>query len=122
MIYIAACVYGDPHIVTLDGHKYTFNGKGEFTLIETPDNRFILQARMIEATNEGGEAVQATVFSAIVGKQNDCDAVQFELSRRGIDARINGMRVDFEDVKEQKFNNVTVFDVGGSNFFKWSID
>jgi len=112
MIYIAACVYGDPHIVTLDEHKYTYTGNGEFTLMETPDNRLILKARRREATNEGGEAVQATVFSAIVGKQNDSDAVQFELSRRGIDTRINGMRVDFEDVKEQKFNNVTVFDVG----------
>ena len=67
---------------------------------------------MIEATGADGDAVQATVFSAIVGKQNDSDAVQFELSRRGIDTRINGSRVDFEDVKEQKFNNVTVFDVG----------
>ena len=76
-----ACVYGDPHIVTLDGFKYTFNGKGEFTLIETPNNRFTLQARMIEAASDGGNAVQATVFSAIVGKQNDSDSVQLELSR-----------------------------------------
>ena len=105
-------MYGDPHIVTLDGHKYTFNGKGEFTLIETPGDRFTLQARMIEATGDDGDAVQATVFSAIVGKQNDSDAVQLELSRRGIDARINGIRVNFEDVKEHKFNNVTVFDIG----------
>ena len=28
---------GDPHLVTLDGHKYTFNGRGEFTLTETSD-------------------------------------------------------------------------------------
>ena len=105
-------MYGDPHIVTLDGFKYTFNGKGEFTLIETPDDRFTLQARMIEATGDGGNAVQATVFSAIVGKQHDSDAVQLELSRRGIDAIVNGVRLDFEDVKEQSFNNVTVFDVG----------
>ena len=107
-----ACVYGDPHIVTLDGYKYTFNGKGEFTLIETPGDRFTLQARMIEATGVGGDTVQATVFSALVGKQNDSDTVQLELSRRGIDARVNGMRVDFEDVAQQSFNNVTLFDVG----------
>lgn len=107
-----ACVYGDPHIVTLDGYKYTFNGKGEFTLIETPDNRFTLQARMVEATGADGDNVEATVFSALVGKQNDSDTVQLELSRRGVDARVNGMRVDFEDIKEQSFNNVMLFDVG----------
>ena len=105
-------MYGDPHIVTLDGYKYTFNGKGEFTLIETPDNRFTLQARMVEATGAGGDVVQATVFSALVGKQNDSDTVQLELSRRGIDARVNGMRDDFEDVVQQSFNNVTLFDIG----------
>jgi len=29
------------------------NGKGEFTLIETPNNRFKLQARMIETRSDG---------------------------------------------------------------------
>ena len=96
----------------MDIAKYTFNGKGEFTLIETPDDQFTLQARMIEATGVGGDTVEATVFSALVGKQNDSDTVQLELSRRGIDARVNGMRVDFEDVAQQSFNNVTLFDVG----------
>ena len=67
---------------------------------------------MIEATGASGDNVQATVFSALVGKQNDSDAVQLELSRRGIDARVNGMRVDFEEIAEQSFNNVTLFDVG----------
>jgi len=38
-----ACVYGDPYIITLDGHKYTFNGNGEFILIKTPDDSFSLQ-------------------------------------------------------------------------------
>ena len=67
---------------------------------------------MVEATGDSGDPVQATVFSALVGKQNDSDAVQLELSRRGIDARVNGMRIDFEDIKEQSFNNVTLFDIG----------
>ena len=67
------CIYGDPHIVTTDGLKYTFNGKGEFILIETMDKGFTLQGRMIEAIDEFGSVAAATVFSAIVGKQNDSD-------------------------------------------------
>ena len=70
-------MYGDPHLVTLDGLKYTFNGKGEFTLIEMTDGSFTLQGRMVEATGATGSPVQATVFSALVCKQNDSDTVQF---------------------------------------------
>ena len=36
--------WGDPHINTLDGHTYTFNGLGEYTLISLGES-FELQAR-----------------------------------------------------------------------------
>ena len=28
-----ASVYGDPHLLTFDNHTYTFNGRGEFSLV-----------------------------------------------------------------------------------------
>ena len=34
---------GDPHITTLDGLKYTFNGLGEYTMIDASNGSFILQ-------------------------------------------------------------------------------
>ena len=101
-------MYGDPHIVTLDGHKYTFNGKGEFTLIETPDDSFTLQARMVEVSDASGTSTSATVFSAIAVKQNDSDTVQFELSNGTLAAFVNGETVSFDPLVEQRFNNVTV--------------
>jgi len=55
-ICTSARARGDPHLVTLDGHKYTFNGKGEFTLVEILDNHFTLQARMVDIINENGTA------------------------------------------------------------------
>ena len=100
--------------MTLDGLKYTFNGQGEFTLIETVDNSFTLQGRMVEATDADGNLAPATVFSAIAGKQDDSDTVQFELSRRGVDALVNGERVEFGDLSEQDFNNVTLTDLGNN--------
>ena len=107
-------MFGDPHIVTLDGHKYTFNGKGEFTLIETVDDSFTLQGRMVEATDARGSRIAATVFSAIVAKQTDSDTVQFVLSRRGLDVLINGVRiVDFTNIP---FNGVTVVDRGNNTY------
>ena len=104
---------GDPHIVTLDGLQYTFNGKGEFTLIGTPDDSFTLQGRMIPAADTNGSGVLATVFSAIVGKQGDSDSIQFELTENGTTAFVNNEPVDFSVLSEQEFNNVTVSDLGG---------
>ena len=104
----AACVYGDPHIVTLDGFKYTFNGLGEFVLIETDDDSFSLQGRMVLAENNMGNPVSATVFSAVVGKELYSDTVQFQLGNNGVDVLMNGELVNFEGLAEQQFNNVTV--------------
>ena len=103
-----AFVIGDPHIVTLDGLKYTFNGKGEFVLIETVDANFALQGRMVDATDQDGNPARATIFSAIAARQSDSATVQFEISRRGLDALVDGERVEFEDLPVQTFNNVTV--------------
>ena len=107
-----ACWYGDPHVVTLDLYKYTFNGKGEFVLIQTIDNSFTVQGRMIEATSNVGRQVPATVFSAIVAKQDDSDTVQFELYSEQLIALVSGRRIDFDILKEQRFRNVTIYDLG----------
>ena len=109
-------MYGDPHIVTLDGLKYTFNGKGEYVLIETDGNIFTLQGRMVQAEGVDGNDVDATVFSALVAMQSDSDIVQFELGALGIDAFVNGERVVFSDLDEQPFNNVTVMYKGNNSY------
>ena len=67
---------------------------------------------MVEATDNAGITVAATAFSAVAGKQNDSDTVQLELSRRGVDALVNGERIDFEAVSVQNFNNVEVINQG----------
>ena len=75
--------------MTLDGHRYTFNGKGEFVLIETDDRSFTVQGRMTEVATDPGMLSTATVLSALVAKQIDSDTVQFEISRQGIDVLVN---------------------------------
>lgn len=108
-----AFTFGDPHIVTLDGFKYTFNGFGEYTLIDTDDNSFTLQGRMIQARDENGNSISATAYSAIVAKQSDSDSIQFqvvdsEIIVDDIDALVNGELIDFEGLPNQQFNNVTL--------------
>ena len=110
ILLILACVYGDPHIITLDGLKYTFNGKGEFILIEDAADRFILQGRMVEAINNAQNLSRGTVFSSVVAKQNDSDAVQFEINEDEVtlDVLVDGNSVNFNELYEQKFDNVIV--------------
>ena len=45
--HYTAWAWGDPHITTLDGLEFTFNGWGEYILMEinTPDAYFLLQGR-----------------------------------------------------------------------------
>ena len=105
-------MYGDPHLVTLDGYKYTFNGKGEFTLIGHKDDIFTVQGRMVEAENSFGLPVNATVFSAVAVKQHNSDTIEFKRSRRGLDTYVNGVMVNFEDLPRQDFNNVVLSDLG----------
>ena len=114
-----ATVIGDPHIISLDGFKYTFNGKGEFLLIDHVHERFTLQGRMVDIRNILEFSFNpATVFSAVVGKQNDSDAVQFEINqqRNGIDVIVDGKMINLDGIFQDTFNNVTIFNFGNNTF------
>ena len=115
LYFVIAFARGDPHLVTLDGLKYTFNGRGEYTLIETTNNMFTLQGRMIQASGTNGSAVAASVFSAIVGKDHNSDTVQFEIDEHNtLTAVVSGELLVF-DIKEQEFEKVTVTSLGNDS-------
>ena len=108
--------FGDPHIVTLDGHKYTFNGKGDYILLDTDDNSFTLHGRMEEVSMvNGNPASGGTVFTALVARQSDSDTIQFEL-REELYPRINGVVDMFTDINEKTFTNVIVQRKGNDSF------
>ncbi|XP_053316345.1 mucin-4 [Spea bombifrons] len=58
-------MFGDPHITTLDGFSYTFNGLGEFLLLNASDSgiSLILQGRTVQTGN-----ASATNFDAFVAQ------------------------------------------------------
>ena len=58
-IFCTAWFWGDPHITTLDGKQYTFNGWGEFITMKTVNDTFVLMGRTKPANGSS-----ATVFSA----------------------------------------------------------
>ncbi|OCT80638.1 hypothetical protein XELAEV_18027451mg [Xenopus laevis] len=70
---VPAWMFGDPHISTLDGFSYTFNGLGDFILLNATDSStsLILQGRTeqtgsAKATNFKAFAVQYTSVNTTV--------------------------------------------------------
>ncbi|XP_031574157.1 mucin-like protein isoform X2 [Actinia tenebrosa] len=72
-------MWGDPHFVTLDGKNYTFNGLGEYVMLDAKNGFFQLQARTRLAKGDG----TATVFCAAVVKERNTSKVQVNLERQG---------------------------------------
>ncbi|XP_061422348.1 mucin-like protein [Lethenteron reissneri] len=74
-----AFLLGDPHITTLDNVSYTFNGLGEYTVLEvsTDQNDFTMQARTAIAGSNGTS--KATSFVAIVAQENGSSKVEWIL-------------------------------------------
>ena len=116
-LFCLARTFGDPHLVTLDGHKYTFNGHGEFVLVQSLDESLIVQVRMTEpqtAINGSNQTLagSGTVISALVARHNESDILQFDLVNGKLVALVNGDKVDFSELSEQEFKNLTVINKG----------
>ncbi|XP_038045729.1 uncharacterized protein LOC119720211 isoform X2 [Patiria miniata] len=84
---------GDPHITTLDGVGYTFNGLGEYTQFLLPDSEgetlFEIQGRTMRARDaKTGEFSQATLFVGFVGQANDSAKVQMSANENSSDVDI----------------------------------
>ena len=108
-------VFGDSHLVTLDGLSYTFNGRGEFILITADDGSFTLQGRMTEIAAQEEEssfqsessAKGATGLTAVVASEPGADTVQFEVIGGDLQLRVNG-RVHQVLSDEMQFRNVAI--------------
>ena len=64
----AAWAWGDPHITTLDGHSYTFNGYGEFVMLRYGTS-VEFQARMRPTPNTSATQFSAFSFGYIDGSR-----------------------------------------------------
>ena len=78
-IFYPGWLWGDPHFKTLDGQNYTFNGLGEYVMVDAKDGFFQLQSRTQLAKGGG----TATAFSAAVAKEREGSTVQVNLKNRG---------------------------------------
>ena len=79
-LFATVFFFGDPHINTLDGKNYTFNGLGEYTMTRTINDALVLQARTKVA--QGGLNT-ATIFSAGAAKEANTSKVEVRLKDGG---------------------------------------
>lgn len=103
---------GDPHITTLDGNSYTFNGVGEFVYLKTLDGTFQSQIRFEQFRKENGDLVDASVCTAFVSQHfgtSGSDIVEIRLnSIRTADLLINGDVIDFEESNVHQFPGIFI--------------
>ncbi|XP_019645326.1 PREDICTED: uncharacterized protein LOC109486081 [Branchiostoma belcheri] len=92
---------GDPHITTLDGAEFPFNGHGEYILLRNTSSapyRLELQARTRRPVINGVH-VRATVYSGIAIKQpSDTVEIHSTNTTLGFYVVINGQEISSEDV------------------------
>ncbi|XP_074609320.1 protein mesh-like isoform X2 [Acropora palmata] len=112
--------FGDPHMVTLDGTPFTFNGRGEYFILKVSGVDFTLQGRMEPLTAEDGSLTRATVYTAFAAKESGSDTVQIQLNGRGlVDVLLNGDMVEFDELSLLEFDGVSVLQYGNTS--KYSI-
>ena len=63
-------------MITLDGMRYTFNGHGEYHILQVAGPDFKLQGRMQPLINGDGSNTRGTIYKAFAMKENSSDVVQ----------------------------------------------
>uniref|UniRef100_S4R5G7 VWFD domain-containing protein n=1 Tax=Petromyzon marinus TaxID=7757 RepID=S4R5G7_PETMA len=97
----AAFLIGDPHITTLDNVSYTFNGLGEYTVLEAVGDgvNFTMQGRTgIARTNASTNiSSKATSFIAIVAQETGGIKVEWILKNSSIVVLVDGKQINSTD-------------------------
>ncbi|PIK39480.1 putative sushi domain-containing protein 2-like [Apostichopus japonicus] len=115
---------GDPHILTFDGNMYTFNGLGEFQMVEVGDRDVVLQSEMLRqrfaygfflfayVTSEGGTATVIKAVGACV-KGNDTLHVGVRAGG-GLDAWVRNSQSTDQEWDFVSFQSSNVTEYNGS--------
>ncbi|XP_005107855.2 protein mesh [Aplysia californica] len=109
----AAQAAGDPHIVSLDGLGYTFNGVGEFYLLRVKDTEAVVQVRASPAEDEEGRVQNATVFSAAcmcAGNESDVLEIQLDAQEAGgYSVLVNSEPLDLTSSTTSIFSDMSLY-------------
>jgi hypothetical protein len=76
---------GDPHLLTFDGRAYDMQAAGEFTLVKSTADDFVIQTRTVPLPGAKPVAVNQAVATTLGGHR-----VTFTLDNGTTDARVDG--------------------------------
>ncbi|KAM9544754.1 sushi domain-containing protein 2-like [Salvelinus alpinus] len=71
-------VLGDPHFITFDCVKYTFNGKGEYYRVDSPGRGLRIQGQTEQVKLENGTLAKANSPSAVTIRNSVIEVHQAE--------------------------------------------
>ncbi|KAJ7394079.1 hypothetical protein OS493_003754 [Desmophyllum pertusum] len=101
--------FGDPHIITFDSVEYTFNGFGEYTVLNVNNSQFILQGRMQPLNGGHNGKSPATVFTAFAMKQQGGSSIQVQRNDlQSINVCIDGIPSVIDYGHEQQATGVFI--------------
>ncbi|XP_041957743.1 sushi domain-containing protein 2 [Alosa sapidissima] len=107
----AGTVLGDPHFITFGGGAYTFNGRGEYYLLSSPDKGLFVQGRTEPVKLENGSLVQATRLSSVAMRENSSDVIEVRLATRAntLEVLRNQQVLSFSEQSWMDLQGVFVF-------------
>ncbi|KAM6901250.1 sushi domain-containing protein 2-like [Lycodopsis pacificus] len=109
----SALVFGDPHFITFDGVSYSFNGKGEYTLMTSSKNGLTIQGRAepVDAT------IKATKLTAVAMKDVRSDVIEVRLvsGHNGLEVLQNQKTLSFSEQHWMDLHRVFVFSPSSTN-------
>jgi hypothetical protein len=77
-------MFGDPHFASVDNNNFTFNGIGEYLLLDSSSNDLTIQSRLVQFEN-----TSASVMSAIAIEQGDVQ-LQVEAKNGALQLYVQG--------------------------------
>ncbi|XP_037609602.1 sushi domain-containing protein 2-like [Sebastes umbrosus] len=109
----SAVVFGDPHFITFDGVRYSFNGLGEYTLVTSSRKRLTIQGR----TERVNETIKATTLTAVAMKERASDVVEVRLvaGHNGLEVLQNQKTLSFSEQRWMDLHGVFVFSPTSTN-------
>ncbi|KAJ4922948.1 hypothetical protein JOQ06_021269 [Pogonophryne albipinna] len=102
-------VLGDLHFVTFDRLSYTFNGKGEYYLVSSPDRELSVQARTEALKCKNGTSAKATVLSSVAMKGNTSDVIEVRRADGHLQVLRNQKVLPFTEQRWMDLHGVFVF-------------
>uniref|UniRef100_A0A8C3WE67 Sushi domain containing 2 n=1 Tax=Catagonus wagneri TaxID=51154 RepID=A0A8C3WE67_9CETA len=92
-----ASAFGDPHFVTFDGTNFTFNGRGEYVLLEAGLTDLRVQARAQTRMTPEGSQDRGTGLTAVAVQEGNSDVVEVRLAGESLQVLLNQEVLSFAE-------------------------